>query len=262
MLYFSRDCFIATLNGFKHEFVLLATIGEALIENDSLECVMEHIQEHREYQSAPSDFEDSKKLDYKTEIRENLVKLNEIEAKRYYHFLSKFTDEHTEYISFHSQPFAKIALSINRQELGFLDSLHLQLQPIKEYEDAIAYFSLKLNIYQNFWKEFLESLDHEFALESGINTINEVLHIPKQKETTTKQQVLLLHTLGIFNLPEFGKITVQQQGILFGFLLNRNAKNTEDTIRNRFDESQFSAKDKQKVLELLQQLGIAKPEKM
>ena len=51
----------------------------------------------------------------------------------------------------------------------------------------------------------------------------------KSKETTHKQQILILHYLGI--LHKYCKTTVKE-GIFFSMLLNRNDKNTEDYIRD------------------------------
>ena len=58
----------------------------------------------------------------------------------------------------------------------------------------------------------------------------EEYHNKKQKseETTHKQQILILHYLGI--LDQFNIATVKK-GRLFSQLLNRNDKNTEDYIR-------------------------------
>jgi hypothetical protein len=85
----------------------------------------------------------------------------------------------------------------------------------------------------------------------------EELDIHKEKDKlTTKQQILLLHILGIFDLPHIQSLTEQKRGILFGYLLNRNEKNTEDTIRNRF--APFPEKIHKPVLDLLKALGIDK----
>ena len=51
----------------------------------------------------------------------------------------------------------------------------------------------------------------------------------KRKETTHKQQVLILHYLGI--LDQLKNPTIKK-GILFSALLNMDKKNTEDYIRN------------------------------
>lgn len=49
---------------------------------------------------------------------------------------------------------------------------------------------------------------------------------------TNKQQVLLLYQLGVFNSDGFfGNLNETQKGVLFGYLLNRDEKNTEDYIR-------------------------------
>lgn len=48
---------------------------------------------------------------------------------------------------------------------------------------------------------------------------------------THRQQILLLHSLGVFEIKEIKKMGAEQKGILFGNLLNRNEKNTENYIR-------------------------------
>lgn len=51
----------------------------------------------------------------------------------------------------------------------------------------------------------------------------------KSKETTHKQQILILHYMGI--LDKY-KLSGVKKGILFSKLINKNDKNTEDYIRN------------------------------
>jgi hypothetical protein len=48
-----------------------------------------------------------------------------------------------------------------------------------------------------------------------------------------KAQILLLHRLGILDLPIFSSLTDIQRGKLFGHLLNRSDDNTENYIRYR-----------------------------
>lgn len=50
---------------------------------------------------------------------------------------------------------------------------------------------------------------------------------------TLKQQILVIHSLGVFELGSVRDMTVQNQGKLFGRLFGRNEKNTEDIIRRR-----------------------------
>ena len=54
----------------------------------------------------------------------------------------------------------------------------------------------------------------------------------KSKETPTKDQVLLLHLLGILDMPNIKKLTTENKGILFARLLNRHEKNVTECIRN------------------------------
>ncbi|GAB4012863.1 hypothetical protein GCM10028808_30370 [Spirosoma migulaei] len=54
----------------------------------------------------------------------------------------------------------------------------------------------------------------------------------KIKETYTKDQILLLNELGVFDLPAIKRITTENKGRLFALLLNRNEKNVTEYIRN------------------------------
>jgi hypothetical protein len=56
---------------------------------------------------------------------------------------------------------------------------------------------------------------------------------PGKAEFSHKSQLLLLHRLGILDLPVFASLTDIQRGKLFGGLLNRNPDNTENYIRYR-----------------------------
>ncbi len=59
--------------------------------------------------------------------------------------------------------------------------------------------------------------------------IKEYLKKPqKREETTHKQQILILHYLGILDKYD---ISTVKKGLLFSKLLNKNDKNTEDHIR-------------------------------
>ena len=62
----------------------------------------------------------------------------------------------------------------------------------------------------------------------------------KSKETTHKQQILILHYMGI--LDQLKNTTAVNKGILFSNLLNRDKKNTEDYIRyvnGKIDENKI-----------------------
>ena len=52
-----------------------------------------------------------------------------------------------------------------------------------------------------------------------------------EKETPTKDQILLLHKLGILDLPAIKDLTTENKGKLFARLLNRNVKNVTECIR-------------------------------
>jgi hypothetical protein len=91
----------------------------------------------------------------------------------------------------------------------------------------------------------------------------ETLDIQKEKEKlSNRQQILLLHKLGVFDLSRIQKLTDIEKGKLFGHLLNRNEDNTENYIRYRNGKnvdkkySLYLPRVETKVLELLKELKI------
>lgn len=56
--------------------------------------------------------------------------------------------------------------------------------------------------------------------------------VDKPKDTPTKDQILLIHLLGILDIPSIKNLTTEKKGQLFGRLLNRNEKNVTEYIRN------------------------------
>ena len=94
--------------------------------------------------------------------------------------------------------------------------------------------------------------------------IREELHLKefhnkkqKSEEATHKQQILILHYLGI--LDQFN-ITTVKKGRLFSQLLNRNDKNTEDYIRyvgERVEKNNLkSDKNLEYVYDLFEEIGL------
>lgn len=103
-------------------------------------------------------------------------------------------------------------------------------------------------------KEELESLKGQPDLTK--TELQSLDYRSEKDKLSTKQQILLLHKLGIFDLEQIQSLTEQKRGILFGNLLNRNEKNAEDTIRNR--HAQLPEKIQAPVLDLLKKLGLEK----
>jgi hypothetical protein len=124
------------------------------------------------------------------------------------------------------------------------------------------------------YRDLFDSLFHEFIkrkwdvtilphLQIYLKNVEPVKEITKDK-LSNKQQVLLLHKLGVFNIQAIKNLTDIQKGKLFGHLLNRNDDNTENYIRYREGinvDRKYSLslpKVEDKVLQLLKELGIDK----
>ncbi len=84
---------------------------------------------------------------------------------------------------------------------------------------------------------------------------------------THKQKVLLLHEIGVFDLPKIAEITDVNKAKLFGSILQSSVDNTEDLIRYRGQKSSKGIKDAvflhdqkttEKVNEVLKEVGIVK----
>jgi hypothetical protein len=91
---------------------------------------------------------------------------------------------------------------------------------------------------------------------------NELSHAKGDNEKlSNKQQVLLIHKLGILELPSIQNLSLQNQGKLFGRLFGKNEKNTEDYIRYRHGKNidkkySLNLPEVQKaVSELLKEIG-------
>jgi hypothetical protein len=70
-------------------------------------------------------------------------------------------------------------------------------------------------------------------LKESIERINkqEVIEKEAKDKLTHRQQILLLNSIGFFELPIFQTLTQKQKGILVSHLLNRTEKDSEDLIR-------------------------------
>lgn len=116
----------------------------------------------------------------------------------------------------------------------------------------------------------------EKHLENSIEIVkfieSELEFIENGNTTTTKdkltnaQQVLLLIELGFFKLDKVENLTAENKGLLVGYLLNRNEKNTEDFIRysggkrGSHNSNAYTKSNIKKVNELLEKLNLNKIE--
>ena len=67
--------------------------------------------------------------------------------------------------------------------------------------------------------------------------------VKNSKDFPTKDQILLLHELGIFDIPAIKILTMENKGKLFARLLNRNEKNVTEYIRNCDPNANKQAED-------------------
>ena len=113
--------------------------------------------------------------------------------------------------------------------------------------------------------EFLKEQLSIYASEGQVNDSYDEEYAGS--DLALKQQVLLLERLGIFELPIVKQLTETQKGKVFGYLLNRNHKNTEDAIRYRNmnknqvpKDSNFvrTEKNLNRVSEILKEVGLDK----
>jgi len=89
---------------------------------------------------------------------------------------------------------------------------------------------------------------------------------PSSKTIATKDQILLLSELGVFDLPSIKNLTAENRGKLFARLLNRNEKNVTEYIRNCNPNGNKQAEDNPYIYEnkvasieqLLKEVGFIK----
>ncbi|MBK7037393.1 MAG: hypothetical protein IPH42_13905 [Bacteroidetes bacterium] len=75
----------------------------------------------------------------------------------------------------------------------------------------------------------IHAAHYYFYLKGLLNSENKNPKV-KTKTLTAKQQILLLHHLGVFNLPTIESMSQKKKGILFGVLLGSDNSNMTDYI--------------------------------
>lgn len=113
----------------------------------------------------------------------------------------------------------------------------------------------------------IEFLKNELAKYSNVEQADNSDEATLTSVLALKQQILLLENLGFFEIPLVKQLTETQKGKVFGYLLNRNHKNTEDAIRYRNmnknqvpKDSNFvrTEKNLNRVSEILKEVGLDK----
>ena len=80
------------------------------------------------------------------------------------------------------------------------------------------------------WSKYIKCVDMTSPTDQEPNS--EEPDVKNSKETFTKDQILLLNELGVFDIPAIKDLTTENKGKLFARLLNRNEKNVMECIRN------------------------------
>ena len=100
-------------------------------------------------------------------------------------------------------------------------------------------------------EEWLDAHKLTSSLESSSEKTEKLFH---------RQQILLLHSLGVFEIKEIKQLNAERKGILFGYLLNRDEKNTENYIRYiDHEEHKYSSKterNKSKIRDILSNIEL------
>lgn len=166
------------------------------------------------------------------------------------------------------------------QEIGNLiyannNNSNILIERIKrDCERVVLNYNRYINAYEELEEEekfgiekFNEEKFHFFRFYeefSGMVGSAEISNLKKSTDKlTNKQQVLLLIQLGIHETEFFKKLSETEKGILFGHLLNRDEKNTEDNFRyvlgkrvNQETKSIYTSKNIKVVNVLLEKVGL------
>jgi hypothetical protein len=268
-------------------YCVLHAIWEGDIEKDDLNTINEYLPPNLLSR------DNWYLIDFENEIRTNLLHGDTFQTTKYLHYLSKIynTVQHQAWSVIKYYKRYRREVNFKRFESEFHSCNRADdVQMFDSYEEFLGYAEFTFRqillipggLYRVICDEFeltnqqwktLQTIRKEtygeFLVPQHIAQVGKVISsspfitgvcvdndVTKKDRLSTKQQILLLQTLGIFDLPQICSLTEKKRGILFGNLLNRHEKNAEDTIRNRFDESQFSISDKKIVSELLEKVGI------
>ncbi len=119
---------------------------------------------------------------------------------------------------------------------------------------------LELESNQKYFSDGIEFLKYLEGLNEEINPKEEI-EKPAKDKLTHKQQILLLHSIGFFDLTIISSLSNKQKGVLVSHVLNRTEKDSEDLIRyfgGKKKEKKFETKTPaniKAVKELLKQIG-------
>lgn len=239
MAFFEHTCFLKKINNLKYKLFLLTCIGRSLDEYDgadSLEDVREQIQDFKDFNNTV--YKEEKDIDIHKEIRENLVTLNENEAKRYYRFLQKYIEEgkqHYEQKFTDCQSMFEYAQSLHPNGIDFLRSLDLESEPIVDYSQALDYFYDRLEIYIKEWIRFLKSIEGEFSLEYKMQVDSE----PNKSNKATSSQKLIWKG----ELKEFAELIDQLEKKGWVNIHDRELKPTIESLCRVLDFSATKKKE-------------------
>ncbi|MVM34099.1 hypothetical protein GO755_28965 [Spirosoma sp. HMF4905] len=134
----------------------------------------------------------------------------------------------------------------------FVDGVRHYREPKTKIElENVEYSSILLNALSSWALKIIENvkfyspevyerhrqqIEHYFRFTNGllIDPISDKAEFSARQinDTPTKDQVLLLNELGVFDIPSIKNLTTENKGKLFARLLNRNEKNVTECIRN------------------------------
>ena len=120
-----------------------------------------------------------------------------------------------------------------------------------------------INIWRNYEHYMNEIIQHCTIKIEESQTSKEDPGKPAKDKLTHKQQILLLHSIGFFDLEIFKYLNETQKGVLVSHIVNRDEKNSEDNIRyvkgKRASEETkgiFTKANLKTVNELLEKVGL------
>ena len=162
-------------------------------------------------------------------------------------------------------------LSLSRKENLVWESFKVFNSLLGKIFYTCDYFGIDGNIILEY-NGFTKYIDEEYFHTRGYRVSDELPQPQQSSDSisarfTHKQQILLLHKLGFFDLPAIDKLTDLKKGKLFALLLSKNIDNTENLIRYRRTQKKgeiqssyylYDDKNVEKVNELLKELGIEK----
>lgn len=118
---------------------------------------------------------------------------------------------------------SKVRLFVDTKESGD-NKFQIQLKKFSDNERTFYYgFASLTASFYDFYKWFIETIELPETSENNKKEVKDKL--------THKQQILLLHSIGFFDLEIFSTLSTKQKGVLVSHILNRTEKDSEDLIR-------------------------------